>query len=88
MEENLTTSTEVAVVPSPSEVEQYKALLQMGPLGVLLVIILIFAKFRKSFAFDYTALEQSQKILDQRLEGIERKLDFLLECLEDDESKN
>lgn len=83
------TTTEIAVVPpTPSEIEQYKALLQMGPLGVLLVIIVIFGRFRKDFITDRTALDQSQKLLEQRLAKIENKLDFLLECLEDDDPKN
>jgi len=79
-------SVETQVV-SPAELKDYQALLQGGPLGVLLVIILLLMKFRKELFVDQKALEQSQKLLEQRLSKIEAKLDFMLECLEDDDTK-
>lgn len=87
MEEKVT--TEIAVLPpTPAELEQYKALMQLGPVGVIIVLVLLFSKVKKDFMTDRIALDQSQKLLEQRLAKIESKLDFLLDCLEDDEPKN
>lgn len=85
--ENQNLTLQETPVISPSEIKDLQSLLHAGPVGLIIVIVLLFSKLKKDFLTDRIATEQSQKLLELRLSKIEAKLDFLLECLEDDDTK-
>lgn len=51
-------------IPSQGELKEWKAIIDSSPLGILLVIIIAFAKVRKDYLFDKQNLEMK---LDQAI---------------------
>ena len=72
--EEITTTEIQQPFPNPSELKQWQAIIDSSPLGIILVIVIAFAKVRKDYLFDK--------------EKIETKLDQILDVLKSLESKS
>lgn len=82
---------------TPKDVQELIPLIQAGPIGILLVGILLFMKFRKDLFRDESLFDKRVRLLEEQVSKIEQleksvvdigyKLDFLVEIMKDDKDK-
>jgi hypothetical protein len=82
---------------TPKDVQELIPLIQAGPIGILLVGILLFMKFRKDLFRDESLFDKRVRLVEEQVSKIEQleksvvdisyKLDFLVEIMKDDKDK-
>lgn len=63
----------IQTTPSPSELKEWQAIIDSSPLGIIIVIIIAFAKVRKEYLFDKQELEKKLDVILDVLKSLESK---------------